>query len=108
MKNEKEYFENADKIVSAINRAKKEAAEALEKSDSESQISKTCFRQGPAYAHLGESHRMTSKKWARKYVLLTEKTIPALVQKLAEMKTPMMFEELSPSILRRINKSTKK
>lgn len=108
MKNKKEYFETPEEIIDAIEKGKQQAAEALEKSEAEARIAKTCFQQGPAYAYLGERHKLESKKWGRKYVLLTERTIPALSQKLAEIKTPMMFAGMDPSIPRRIRKPSKK
>jgi hypothetical protein len=108
MSKAKAYFENEDEILAAIDNARAMAKKALVSSEAEEAIAKTCYHQGPNFAYLGDTHKTSAQRWARKYVLLTEKTIPALTQKLAEMKTPMMFKEIDPAIPRRMRKAVRK
>lgn len=108
MSRKKAYFENEDEILEAISNAKDMAKKALANSEAEEAIAKTCYHQGPGFKFLGDTHKTNSQRWARKYVCLTENTIPALTQKLAEMKTPMMFKEIDQAILRRTRKPSKK
>lgn len=102
------YFNNEEEILAAIEKARVQAKKALASSEAESTIAKTCYHEGPNYKSLGDDHSLASRKWAREYIRLTEKTIPALSQKLAEIRTPVLFNGMDSAIPRRTRKPTRK
>jgi hypothetical protein len=100
-------YDSEQDILAAIEKARELAQRALEQSNLELDLYKASLKHGKQWEGVANFHKAKSDQCLKRHAYYLETKLIALKEKLAEMRTPLLFEGMDKSISGRLRAKKK-